>query len=227
MEPTNLTNWKKGDKFSAGHLQEGVDLLRACGPLDVSGGIDSITTPNGRGISSRKAPRFLRVVRMKITSITPTSSTPGVVEAQSYTAGYVTTDVIYGVKAAGSHAVGDEILVACPIGNATATSGSETLYKGNPVYYQEINTQPKPQWVKLSSPSGSYGSNTTPAAASLTYTVKDLAGNTLGTGIGVAFARQLGHVTAASNGYLDYDATGMKQITLHDEVIDGTECPTS
>ncbi len=79
-------------------------------------------------------------------------------------------------------------------------------------------------WGKLSSASGSSGTNAPPAAGNLTYTVKDLAGNTIGTAVADAFARQSGNVTAATNCIYGYDGNGTLQILVHDEVINSDNC---
>jgi hypothetical protein len=64
--------------------------------------------------------------------------------------------------------------------------------------------------VKVSNPSGSNGTTTT--AANYTYTVKDLAGNTIGTGVALSRPRPNGAVTTQSDGYgvAFYDGTTLK-----------------
>ena len=79
-------------------------------------------------------------------------------------------------------------------------------------------------WVKLSNPAGNAGTNVPPAAAQLTYTISRLDGSKIADNVAVAFARQLGHCTAASNGLAQQDQTGAWKILRHDEVIDATNC---
>ena len=74
-------------------------------------------------------------------------------------------------------------------------------------------------WVKLSNPSGTYGANAPPEAAKLTYTISDLLGRKLAGNVGVAFARPLGRVAAATNALAEQDANGQWFILKCDEVI--------
>jgi hypothetical protein len=78
--------------------------------------------------------------------------------------------------------------------------------------------------VTVTQDGGSAGTNSPAAAATYTYTVKDLSGSQLGTTIPVVWARQKGHVTAASNGMAYYDNTGTLKLAIVDEVIDTSAC---
>jgi hypothetical protein len=84
------------------------------------------------------------------------------------------------------------------------------------------------QWVRLTVVSGqsaaAYGTNVPPSSPSLIYNASSLQGNLIASNVGIAWQRQLGHVTPAQNGYLDHDVNGDPVITLHDEVIDGGAC---
>ena len=81
--------------------------------------------------------------------------------------------------------------------------------------------------VTLSNGSGSQGDNTTPAAAARLYDARDAnTGTLVGTGLSVWQARQKGHITDATKGFV-VKISGTKYIVVPDEVIDATVCSGS
>jgi|SRR5579884_1187950 len=113
---------------------------------------------------------------------------------------------------------------------ARAVKGFEALQRdnaGRPNPVNSIGAGRKSFFpVTLSSPSGSAGSNgPPPTAASLTYTMTDaITGKNYGSGFGPLWARQPGHVTAASHGAAYIDSSGNPQLAFCDEVIDTSSC---
>lgn len=147
MNPPNLTPWKRGDKFSAGHLNEMVNLAQAAEPLQVDGqgDLEYIWGSNGRGISSRKRRRPIFVVRMIVEDDNPglvydeTSPIPvqqfDVVSASPYIhtpTGSTRNDPQVKVKVLTNLGIGDVFYATVPIG------GTDRKQSSNPVVWVQV-----------------------------------------------------------------------------------------
>lgn len=124
--------------------------------------------------------------------------------------------------AAGTHAlpIDGSYFVLARRNTSVMSKGSP----GKPVYEANVGTMgPRP--ATLSHDGGAAGTNgPPPTAATYTYTATPIGGGTAyGTTLAVWPARQLGHVTAATKGYID-TIGGTMYVVMHDEVLDTAAC---
>lgn len=61
------SRWKPGDKFSAGHLNEMVDLIAMAAPLTGQGGVGVVQGPRGRCLIDSRKPLPFPAMPIKVT----------------------------------------------------------------------------------------------------------------------------------------------------------------